>query len=244
MNICGKTDVGKLRETNQDTFAYGEPIDGISFAIVCDGMGGQNGGNVASQIARDELVEILVRQLRVDLDQTAIHNLLLSAFQSANKAVYEKATSDPHLRGMGTTAVAVIVQNDRLFVAHAGDSRAYLLAGGIFSRLTQDHSVVEMLVKTGQISPEEAREHPRRNQITRAVGVLPDITIDFMAGSFRPGDKLLLCSDGLTGVCTDEQLQEALERNSSQQAADRLIKLANTCGGTDNITAVVLENNK
>lgn len=244
MKIYGRTDIGKMRETNQDTFAYGDPIHQGCFAIVCDGMGGQNGGNVASQIARDQLMEVLIRQLRQDLDENAVRNLLLSGFTVANQMVYEKSLSDSNLRGMGTTAIVAVILNDRLYAAHVGDSRAYLLAGGILSRLTQDHSVVEMLLKSGQISPEEAREHPRRNQITRAVGVLPDITMDFVTEAFRPGDKLMLCSDGLTVSCKDEEIQQILNTNDVKQGVERLITLANTCGGTDNVTVVIIENNE
>ena len=131
MKIYGRTDIGKRRETNQDTFAYGDPLHQGCFAIVCDGMGGQNGGNVASQIARDQLMETLIRQLRQDLDENAVRNLLLSGFTIANQMVYEKSLSDSNLRGMGTTAIVAVILKDRLYAAHVGDSRAYLLAGGI-----------------------------------------------------------------------------------------------------------------
>ena len=242
MKIYGKTDVGKLRETNQDTFAYGEPFENGYFAIVCDGMGGQNAGNIASEMAREQITNTLLRQLKIGLDEKSVRNILLSAFSAANQTVYQKACSDSKLSGMGTTAVATVILQDRLFVAHVGDSRAYLLASGVFTRLTQDHSVVEMLFNKGKISKDELKSHPRRNEITRAIGVLPEVSVDFTTESFRKGDKLLLCSDGLTGVCDDEQISQILEDNDSARASERLITLANSYGGTDNITAIVIEN--
>lgn len=242
MKIYGKTDVGRLRETNQDTFAYGEPFENGYFAIICDGMGGQNGGNIASEMAREKIVNALLRQLRKDLDEKSVRNILLSAFNAANQTIYQKALSNSKLSGMGTTAVASVILQDRLFVAHVGDSRAYLFASGIFTRLTRDHSVVEMLFNKGKISKDELKCHPRKNEITRAVGVLPEVSVDFTTESFRKGDKLLLCSDGLTGACDDEQISQILEGNDSARASERLITLANSYGGTDNITVVVIEN--
>lgn len=241
MEVYGKTDPGKVRDTNQDTFAYGNPIDNGYFALVCDGMGGSNGGNVASQMARDQLTECFIRQMHTNMNQNEIYQMIQNAFEQANTAVLQKAASDASLHGMGTTAVAAVIINSTLYIGHTGDSRAYLYADGMLTQLTQDHSFVQMLVQQGKITKEEAQYHPRRNEITRAIGAVSEIKVDFTTENFRDGNALLLCSDGLTSACTDAQILEILKCSTDKKAIDRLIDLSNENGGKDNITIVVAQ---
>lgn len=238
MEVYGKTDPGMVRDTNQDTFAYGNPINNGYFALVCDGMGGSNGGNVASQMARDQITECFIRQMHTNMNQNEIYEMIQCAFEQANTTVLQKAASDSSLRGMGTTAVAAVIINSILYIGHVGDSRAYLYADGVLSQLTQDHSFVQMLVEQGKITKEQVQNHPRRNEITRAIGAVPEIRVDFTTEDFRQGNWLLLCSDGLTSACTDAQILNILKCSTVEKSIDRLIDLANEQGGRDNITIV------
>lgn len=242
MNIYGKTDIGKVRDVNQDAFAYGEPNENSCFAFVCDGMGGQNGGNVASQVTRDILVEEFFKGLNRKTDIDAISKMVANAYVIANKRILTKAISNANLEGMGTTVVSAILVDDDLLISNVGDSRAYLYANDILTQITVDHSYVQMLVDSGEITEEEARIHPRRNEITRAIGILPDIEYDFFCSKVRQGDMLLLCTDGLTSVCNDSEIKQVLKSGKDlKQLVNRLIDLANGNGGHDNITVILIE---
>lgn len=242
MNVYGKTDIGKVRQENQDTFAYGKPSENTCFAFVCDGMGGQNGGNIASQITRDILVERFFRGLNQKLTQDIARKIIYDAYENANNVIINKSIVDSTLKGMGTTVVGAIVADDDLWIGHVGDSRAYLYSDGMLTKLTTDHSYVQMLVEQGDITEEEARNHPRRNEITRAIGMVTGVEFDFMAKKLRDNDKLLLCTDGLTGVCSDDEIKEVLDScDDVKQCVNRLVNFANSNGGNDNITVVILE---
>lgn len=242
MNIYGKTDIGKVRDVNQDSFAYGEPNENSCFAFVCDGMGGQNGGNVASQVTREILVEEFFKGLNRKTDIDSISKMVANAYIVANKRVLTKAISNENLKGMGTTVVSAILVGNDLLVSNIGDSRAYLYTNEMLTQITVDHSYVQMLVDSGEITEEEARCHPRRNEITRAIGVLPDVEYDFFWSKIREGDMLLLCTDGLTGVCSDSEIKQVLKSGKGlKQLVNRLIDLANSNGGHDNITIILLK---
>ena len=168
--------------------------------------------------------------------------MVANAYVMANKRILNKAILNKKLNGMGTTVVSAILLGDDLLVSNVGDSRAYLYTSEMLTRITVDHSYVQMLVDSGKITEEEARVHPRRNEITRAIGILPDVEYDFFWSKVRPGDILLLCTDGLTSVCSDNEIKQVLKSGKNiKHLVNRLINLANSNGGHDNITVILLE---
>lgn len=240
MEIFSRTDKGMVRSSNQDAELHGEFAGGDVWAIVCDGMGGANGGSVASSTAVQEIADNLKSHYMSGMSGNAIREMLGRAIQAANIKVYIEAQEDLSLRGMGTTVVAVIVSGNTAYIAHAGDSRAYLLAGSAVRQLTTDHSVVQVMVDRGELTADEARHHPRKNLITRALGVKPKLDIDYCECPFTSGDIILMCSDGLSNCIEESEMCEILRTNDGQTAVDKLIDTANQNGGSDNITAVAL----
>lgn len=240
MKIRGMTDVGKIRNANQDSFDYGELSGGAAFAVVCDGMGGARGGAVASSTAVKAISEA-VREGFAGCDGGAseLSGLLNDAVSKANAGVYDYALEHEELRGMGTTVVAVLVCGQNAVVANAGDSRAYHICKDGIVQITRDHSIVQDMVENGSLTPDEAATHPKKNIITRALGVEKHLDIDFFETSFMPGEALLLCTDGLTNH-VDMATIERVFRECGEQSPDELIRLANNAGGSDNITVVVM----
>lgn len=229
------TNKGLFREVNEDSLLVGRTV----FAVA-DGMGGHAAGEVASAAALRPLKAIDATTYD---DPDAATDALADAVREANSLVIAKAAEDPELRGMGTTLTTVMVRNRQLHLAHVGDSRAYLLRDGLLEMLTQDHTLVHELVMKGQLTPEEADSHPQRSVVTRAVGVEPVIDVDFMVEplELRPGDQVLLCSDGLTGPVSESLIAEILNTEPDGTiACQRLIDAANAGGGPDNITCVLL----
>lgn len=241
MELTGKTDIGKMRDTNQDTFAIGTLDENFGFLLVCDGMGGQKGGNVASQMSRDTITTLLSKNLKKEMNADEIKDTISEAVFEANKLVYERSLQDENLLGMGTTVVLAVLQEKTAYIAHAGDSRAYLLSKWYFTQLTKDHSFVEMLIDEGEITRSQAQDHPRKNQITRAVGVLPNVELDFRRLELMEGDRILLCSDGLTNTCNSKEMSCVLQMSSLKKAAQTLIEIANAHGGEDNITVALAQ---
>lgn len=241
MIIAGKTDTGKVRKTNQDDYTAGKLPGGASYAVVCDGMGGANGGNVASSTAVKIISESILSGYSPSHDDKMVHDLLETSIQNANTEVFEMAKNDQSLFGMGTTVVACIAGNGSIAVAHAGDSRAYLL-NKEFVRITRDHSMVQEMLENGKITPEEALIHPQKNIITRALGVEENLDIDFSVSKFEEGDSAILCTDGLTNPVSDEIIESAARQCSPSECADKLVNMANENGGSDNITVVVIYN--
>jgi protein phosphatase len=223
------TDVGRVRDGNED----GYRIDArTGLLAVADGMGGHVGGEIASAIALEALVAAVAngRPIR-------------DAIAEANDAVIEKADTDQNLRGMGTTlTAATLASGGTLLVGHVGDSRAYLVRAGQIAQITDDHSLVEEMVQRGQLTPEQAEVHPQRSIVTRAIGIDPDIEVDVYPVELHPGDRVLLCSDGLTDMVRAEAIGRILAREpDGQRAAEQLIDAANAAGGNDNITALVID---
>lgn len=239
MNICGFTDKGKIRSSNQDSFIIGKMDDGSIWAVVCDGMGGANGGNVASRMAVDNLSASLKSGYRPNMSESSVKNLLFTAVAAANIRVFDKSREDSSLNGMGTTVVAVLICDSIAYIAHAGDSRAYLLSNNVLTQLTRDHSIVQNMVEDGKLTTEEARVHPRKNVITRALGVEESVDAEFTVVDLSNGDSLLLCTDGLTNYATPDEIVSAFQ-NVDDDVAKRLVDIANNNGGGDNITAVVI----
>ncbi|HSL68449.1 MAG TPA: Stp1/IreP family PP2C-type Ser/Thr phosphatase [Actinomycetota bacterium] len=221
------THVGLVREGNEDSYLTDEPL----FAVA-DGMGGHRGGEVASQLAVETLEKLFQKGIGELPDQV----------QEANRVVFERSVVDEKVAGMGTTLTAALVEGDRVRLAHVGDSRAYLLRDGGLRLLTEDHTLVHRMVTEGEISREEAETHPQRSVLTRALGVETVVDVDDDSIQVRPGDRLLLCTDGLTSMVSEQAVEEALRTvPDPHEAAQRLVQLANEGGGADNTTVVVLD---
>ncbi|MBE6806577.1 MAG: Stp1/IreP family PP2C-type Ser/Thr phosphatase [Ruminococcaceae bacterium] len=238
MNVIGQTHIGLVRENNQDALEYGTLDSATQYAVVCDGMGGANGGNIASKIA----VEVIGSRIRdgYQAEQGSVERLLESAMNTANIGVYDRAQQQPELIGMGTTVVAVVTSGHKAYVSHVGDSRLYLWRKRTLTAVTRDHSVVQELVERGQITEEEARSHPRKNYITRALGVRDSESGEFDELDLMPGDRLLLCTDGLTNEVSREDIGRLLEL-PAEAALEGLIRAALNGGGADNITVVLMD---
>jgi protein phosphatase len=229
--IGAASDIGQARERNEDSYMVEEPL----FAVA-DGMGGHRGGAVASSMALETLHEVL-REERV------APTGLVEEIKAANQRVLERGEADRELRGMGTTLTALLAEEGKAHIAHIGDSRAYLLRDGSLKQLTEDHTLVQRMVMEGKLLPEEAERHPQRSILTRALGVDEEIEPDTLTlDPVLPGDRLLLCTDGLTGMVDTERIEDVLQSEPDpQRAAETLIDHANAAGGDDNITVLVLD---
>lgn len=239
MKIAALTDIGSCRQENQDNYCARQLVDGTGWGLVCDGMGGANGGRVASTLATQTMLRYFDHSLRT-IENGEEKAFMMRAFDNANRAVYEKATSDPEVLGMGTTGVCALQRGNLAHIVHAGDSRAYLWHGGAIRQLTRDHSMVQQLVEAGSITPEQAASHPGKNLITRALGVREDVRPEYQKLELKAGDKLLLCTDGLTNMVPDEAIAVTLSNTGFFAAAERLVQMALEGGGTDNVTVLLL----
>lgn len=246
MIAAGQTDVGRRREKNEDSFMI-DPKLGL--AMVADGMGGHSGGEVASRVAVDTVTQV-IQEFTADPEMTLPGKTSLRphdhggklnhAIQEAGHRIFEKASREPALKGMGTTAVVLYAAEDRVYLGNVGDSRGYLLREGLFRQVTQDHSFVGEQVRAGMISPEIAKTHRMRNVITRSVGFQAEVDGDILQKTIKAGDIYLLCSDGLSNMVDDAEMKLILESNSPAEACRKLVDIANAHGGDDNITAVVV----
>jgi PPM family protein phosphatase len=225
------TDTGRKRRRNEDAYVCEPPL----FAIA-DGMGGAQAGEVASRLAAAALRESGAKTLG---GERRISDLI----QEANRRVYDRSSTDPNTSGMGTTITVALVENDSVAFGHVGDSRAYLIRDGRMEQVTEDHSLVNELLKSGKLSREEAESHPQRSVITRALGTDPDVDVDTFTIAAEAGDVFLLCSDGLTDMVGEGEILELVERNREDlnSALKSLVKAANRSGGDDNITVVAFE---
>ena len=239
MKLAGKTDVGRVRQDNQDDYRAGELPGDAAWALVCDGMGGARGGREASQCACSVIERCFQEQYNQCIPGEE-ETFLKKALLSANRYVFQKALREESLAGMGTTAVCALVRGGKAYLSHAGDSRAYLYRDGKLAQLTHDHSYVQELVDCGTITQEQAEHHPQKNIITRALGV--DYRLEPEVTSVQPQakDLLLLCSDGLTNMVPVEQMEQLLAQGPFYDLPDRLVDAANENGGSDNITALLL----
>jgi protein phosphatase len=229
VQVAGLTDPGRVRRRNEDSFVCKPPL----FAVA-DGMGGAQAGEVASRLAAAAFHEYH------EADALDPEARLRSIIQEANRRIYARASSDPHASGMGTTITAALVSGARVSVGHVGDSRAYLFRDDALEQLTEDHSLVADLVRSGRLTPEEAEVHPQRSVITRALGTDAAVTVDSFSVEAKPGDVYLLCSDGLTTMLSSGSVRTALAETSTlEEAARRLIGEANAAGGEDNVTVVL-----
>lgn len=234
------TDVGQKRKANEDAHGERMTVNGYVF-VVCDGMGGHVGGATASQLAVQNILEFF--------DKGPIENIILGIDKSikfANEQIYATALSQAELKGMGTTATVLVMRQEGAFIGHVGDSRIYLKSDGKLNRLTKDHSFVQQLVDQGVIADKDAENHPRKNQILKALGIKEDVeaTVCDAAMQLKVGDTILMCSDGLSGLVFDDRIEQLLNENNVQQSVTSLINEANNNGGDDNITAAVITINE
>ena len=251
MIFYGKTDTGKKRTENQDCFGYKKLDNGMIILAVCDGMGGANGGKTASTLALDAFLSFCESELPLAQDSASIKSVLSSAVHKANGDVFRAANENEELRGMGSTlAAALILENSsELYIVNIGDSRIYAISSLECNQLSHDHSYVQYLVDIGELTPEKARNHPKKNLITKAIGVEESASADIdkisdaeICRAENEPVYLLLCSDGLTGMVNDEDIQKALVSNpdlSLEEKVNSLVALANKNGGNDNITVIV-----
>jgi serine/threonine protein phosphatase PrpC len=241
VEVAGRTDIGMVRRTNQDTFGVVEPL---ALAVICDGMGGMAGGEVASRVALESFVEVARQEIEgsksTDVERTK--RALCRAAAAANRAVRVRASYDTRFRGMGTTLVAARLDGAQLFVANVGDSRAYLVRGGVARQVTRDHSYVAEQMRNGLMTQREAERSPYQAAITRAVGTDEDVQPDFYTEAVATGDALLLCSDGLMRHMRDEEIGRIVADATitAAEICDRLIAMVNARGGSDNVTCVVM----
>ena len=231
MKVYAITDIGRMRPINEDS--YYAPREGERFCAVADGMGGHNAGEVASAMA----IQVFSEEMRKTGDITA--GALHTAVARANEAVYRKALDNAGMSGMGTTFSALAEQGETAYLAHVGDSRIYLVRRGAILQLTTDHTLVEEMVQKGLITPREARVHPKRNIITRALGTEESVQIDIVQMGTRPGDAFFLCSDGMTNYVDEREiLRTAMSEREWPEKLKHLVSIALENGGADNITAL------
>ncbi len=241
MKISGLSDRGMVRVNNEDTYGI-RMTDAAYFGVVCDGMGGGACGNKASSLATKNILDSMESQLKEELSPTDVKSILRSVIRSANLQIYDEAAAHSECRGMGTTAVAFVYIRGiaRAFFVNVGDSRAYLIRGGCLTQITNDHSLVYEMVEKGHITKEEARHHPNRNIITRAIGTDAELHPDTFEIEIQKGDRVLLCSDGLHGMLSEEDILTAvLSSDDVEKAVTELVNCANIAGGSDNITALL-----
>ncbi len=234
------SDPGRVREKNEDRW-FADPRQGLY--VVCDGMGGQAAGAVAAEIVVQTLPALLSQQLNnvSDLGSPAARERLLAALAELSKRVRAGSVHQAGLEGMGSTVVLALIENDQALVAHMGDSRAYLLRAGTMEQLTHDHSLLQLLLDCGEVAPDEAADHPSRCQLTRYVGMTGEALPEARLVAMLPGDRLLLCTDGLTNMVSDQELLALLQQSVEPRAAcESLVSAANAAGGKDNVTALVI----
>lgn len=239
MKAFAKTDIGKAREINQDYY-YIPTTDKLDLYILADGMGGYNGGEVASKLAIDSVKKYIENNFEKEKEtKESILNLIKSAIEYANMIVYKKSKEVKELEGMGTTLEICLIYNNKAYIGHIGDSRIYRIRKGVMRKLTKDHSYVQKLVEDGKITREEANTHPKKNMLIKALGCMPFVEPDIRARNIEKGDILIMCSDGLTNMVKEEEIHRIVQEDP-QSAADKLVKNANEAGGYDNITVVII----
>ena len=238
-----KSDIGKVRENNQDYYYISESLDDVQLYIIADGMGEYNGGEIASSLAVTSAKSYIENNFeQIDKDKESIIQLVASSLEYANMVVYEKSKENEELEGMGTTLDICLIYNNRAFIGHVGDSRIYRIRKDFIRKLTQDHSYVQKLVKDGTITQEEANHHPQKNMLMKALGCNAFVEPDVMIKGFQKDDVILMTTDGLTNLVSKEQLFEAVKNENLEQVPKKLVEQAIENGGYDNITVIVIKN--
>ncbi len=237
-----KSDIGKVREINQDSFYISDSLDQVQLYMLADGMGGYNGGEIASKLAIQSAKSYIENNFKeIPKDRESIIQLVGSSMEYANMVVYEKSKENKELEGMGTTLEICLIYNNKVYIGHVGDSRIYRIRKEFMRKLTQDHSYVQKLVKDGTITKEEAMHHPQKNMLMKALGCNAFVEPDVMVKGFLKEDILIMCSDGLTNLVSQEEIFKEAKKDI-EQAPKELVDKANNNGGYDNITVVVIKN--
>lgn len=240
IKFMGATDTGKMRRQNQDAFVCRKVGENAGYAIVCDGMGGEKAGDVASATACRLIEHFFHRDITEQMSEAAVKAVIFSAISAANAKVYSMAKENPDYHGMGTTLVLAVVIGEQMHIVNIGDSRIYMAEKKEVKQLTRDHTLVQNLLDRGEISEEEAENHPKKHYITRAIGVGDTLDIDYQMYELKRESVVLLCTDGLSNYLRQEQLPELLKSCIRKNSIQELIDYANNRGGSDNITAVML----
>lgn len=235
-----KTDTGKVRDNNQDVY-FVSINEEVPLFIVADGMGGHKAGEVASNMAMEIVRDEFFNLCNGDLGEKEILQLMKRCIEEANNKIYLKSIEIEEFSGMGTTITIAYIKDDTIFIGHVGDSRGYIIREEDIIQITDDHTLVNELVKNGSITTDEAKNHPQRNVITRAVGTSDTIEVDFIVEKFEKENILLLCSDGLTSMIKDSEIKDVLiSEKDIQEACEKLVDLSNEKGGHDNITVIAI----
>lgn len=242
MQIWSLTDPGCVRTENQDAFEIQKLKHGALLCVVCDGMGGAKAGNVASAMAAEEFAKEVKTDYRPSMSMEMLDALLNQAVKKANSTVYDQALLNEDYAGMGTTLVAVVLRGKTATVVNVGDSRVYRINDGGIAQITMDHSLVQLMVSRGELTPEAARNFPGKNYITRAIGTEPLVKCDIFHLDLKRGDDLLLCSDGLTNLVHDQEiLFEVVHGIDKDQCCQRLLDIAKKRGAPDNVTSILVQ---
>lgn len=240
MELFIKSDVGLVRKENQDSAAGGMLSEASAWTVVCDGMGGANGGETASALAVTTVKDFFENEYDPEMEKTEIVDQLVSLVQKANIKIYETQKNDKELKGMGTTIELVLVKDNLAHVVHVGDSRVYSIRKNKMQQITKDHSLVQEMVEKGEITQEEARFHPNKNYITRALGVSNEVYIDYIEVPFDQSDIIISCSDGMSNHINPALLLCFATEYKAEELAEKLIEKAKENGGSDNITVAVI----
>lgn len=238
MRVASMTHIGRVRRTNEDCVRV---VQEAGLLIIADGMGGHRGGQIASTLAAEGIGEFLRARLTEESTPAQIRQLIEEAVRWAGSLMQLRAAADPELQGMGTTIVLAVCRKDQIHLAHMGDSRAYLLTEGRLRCLTRDHSLVNEMIESGQLTPRRAKRHPLRNVITRSLGTRGECALDYQVVPWKRGDILLLCSDGLTNMVEEEDMRELILRGGGdlERTCRALVEAANAKGGRDNISVIL-----
>lgn len=242
MKAYAKSDLGKARELNEDSYFISKDDSELKLYLLADGMGGYNGGEIASKLAIESARKYITSNFeKISHDKEAIQELIKNSMEYANMVVYEKSKENKELEGMGTTLEICVIYGNRVYIGHIGDSRIYRIRKNIIRKLTKDHSYVEKLVEDGTITREEAENHPKKNMLMKALGCTAYIEPDITVKGFLKDDILLMSSDGLTNMIKNQEIYDIV-RQDIEKASDNLVNRANDLGGYDNITVVIIYN--
>ena len=240
MQIFAKTDIGRERKLNEDYYYAAKPDDKIKLFILADGMGGYNGGEVASKMAVEKAKTYIEKNFNKNKEsKEKIEQLLKDAVRYSNEEVYKKSVSKKELQGMGTTLDICLIYNSKIYIAHIGDSRVYRIRKDFIRKITRDDSYVQTLIEDGKITKEEAFNHPKKNMITKALGCTPEVEPEIYTKTFIKNDIILMTSDGLTNMVKEEEIKNII-KNDKENSAESLVQKANENGGYDNITVVII----
>lgn len=242
MYLSYNSDMGRVRNENQDKICAGFLSENAALAVVCDGMGGEASGSVASDLAANQIYRRISEGYQQGMKPNSIRNLMVTAVQAANSIVYEKSCEDIEKNGMGTTCVAVLVEDKTAYIVNVGDSRAYMMDGDGIRQISDDHTYINELYKHGEITFEEMQNHKMKYIITRAVGVEPKVEADYFEVEETGNFAVFLCTDGLTAYCHPQLIYESVFNKNLDKGVSDLIDYCNACGGKDNISAAVIAN--